>query len=75
MSIHVGEASPPHREHMVAEFHVAHEGMIDIPAEVFEDDGGRLMIALYSKKGGDPWEFPLADFVQAIGSAMAILGR
>lgn len=75
MIIQVGEASPPHRERMVAEFHVAHDGYIDVPAEVYEDDEGRLMIALYSKEGGNPWEFPLPDFIAAIGQAIAIVGR
>lgn len=74
MPIHVGEASPPHREKMVAEFHVAHNDVIDVPAEVYEDDG-KLMIAIYSREGGHPWEFPLADFIEAIGKAIAVLGR
>jgi hypothetical protein len=74
MMIQVGEASPPHRERMVAEFHVAHDGYIDIPAEVYEHEG-KLMIAIYSREGGNPWEFPLADFIQAIGQAIAVLGR
>ena len=74
MTIQVGEASPPHRDQMVAEFHVAHDGYIDVPAEVYEHDG-RLMIALYSREGGDPWEFPLSEFLQAIGQAIAVIGR
>ena len=73
MTIHVGEASPPHREKMVAEFHVEHDGVIDIPAEVPDDDG-KLMIAIYSRDGGNPWEFPLAKFIEAIGKAIAVLG-
>lgn len=74
MPIHVGEAGPPHREKVVAEFHVTHEGVIDIPAEVYDEDG-KLMIAIYSREGGQPWDFPLADFIEAIGKAIAILGR
>jgi hypothetical protein len=74
MIIQVGEASSPHRERMVAEFHVAHDGYIDIPAEVYEHEG-KLMIAIYSREGGNPWEFPLADFIGAIGQAIAVLGR
>jgi len=74
MPIHVGEASPPHRETVVAEFHVDEGGVIDVPAEVYEDDG-KLMIAIYSREGGNPWEFPLSDFVEAIGQAIAVLGR
>jgi hypothetical protein len=75
MMIQVGEASPPHRERMVAEFHVAHDGFIDVPAEVCENDEGRLTIALYSKERGSPREFPLFDFIAAIGQAIAIVGR
>jgi len=59
---------------MVAEFHVSHDGFVDVPAEVYED-GGKLMIAIYSREGGNPWEFPLADFVEAIGQAIAVLWR
>jgi len=50
MTIHVGEASPPHREKMVAEFHVAHDGVMDIPAEIYDDDG-KLMIAVRRGRG------------------------
>lgn len=74
MTIHVGPAGPPHRESLVAEFHVAHDGVIDIPAEIYEDDG-KLMIAIYSREGGNPWEFLLSDFVGVIGQAIAVLGR
>lgn len=72
--IQVGEASPPHRERMVAEFHVVHDGLVDVPAEVYEENG-KLMIAIYSREGGSPWEFALADFVEAVGKAIAVLGR
>jgi hypothetical protein len=73
MTIHVGAAGPPHREGVVAEFHVIHDEFVDIPAELFRDDG-KLMIAIYARGGGDPWEFPLADFLEAIGKGIGILG-
>ncbi|HMK97647.1 MAG TPA: hypothetical protein VK425_08895 [Acidimicrobiales bacterium] len=72
MTIHVGHASPPHRDSTVAEFHVAHDGFVDIPAEIYRSEG-QLMIAIYSRAGGDPWEFPLGDFIEAIGKGIAIL--
>lgn len=72
MTIHVGEAGPPHREQAVAEFHVAHDGLVDIPAELFSEDG-KLMIALYGRTGGVAWEYPLSDFLAAIGKGMGIL--
>jgi len=66
-------ASPPNREELVAEILLRSEASVDQPAEVFRSDG-RVMLALYPRGDGDPWEFPLADFVEAIGRAMARLG-
>lgn len=73
MTINVGIAYPPHREEGVAEFHVMHGNVIDIPAELFRKDG-RLMIGLYSKSDGLAWEYPLSDFLAAIASGMEVLG-
>jgi hypothetical protein len=73
MSIHVGIAYPPHREEGVAEFHVLREGTMDIPAELFRDQG-RLMIGLYSRTEGIAWEYPLSDFLAAIASGIEVLG-
>jgi hypothetical protein len=73
VSIHVGIAYPPHREDGVAEFHVRHDDAIDIPAEIFQQDG-RLMIGLYSRTGGLAWEYALSDFLAAIASGMEIVG-
>lgn len=70
--IDVGRASPPHRERSVAEFHVAHDGMIDIPAEIYRERGV-LRISIYGKSGGESWNFPVADFLAAIGKGVAIL--
>jgi hypothetical protein len=73
MAIQVGEASPPHRDEMVAEFHVIHDGLVGIPAEMFREDG-KLMIAIYSRSGSEPWEFSLAEFLEAIAKGIAVLG-
>jgi hypothetical protein len=73
MTIQVGEASPPHRDAAVAEFHVRHDACVDIPAEVYRDNG-RLMIALYAREGGIQWEYPLSEFLEAIGKGIGIVG-
>ncbi|CAB4924290.1 unannotated protein [freshwater metagenome] len=72
MTIHVGVAFPPHRQGAIAEFHVAHDGVMDIPAELFRLDG-RLMIGLYSRVDGIAWEYPLSDFLAAIASGIKVL--
>jgi hypothetical protein len=72
MMIQVGEASPSHRENAVAESHVRHDEFIDVPAEVYRENGV-LMIGLYAREGGIQWEYSLAEFVQAIGLAIAIV--
>jgi hypothetical protein len=73
MGIQVGEASPPHRESVVAEFHVREGDFVNIPAEVYRD-GEQLMIALFAREGGVSWEFRLADFLEALGRGIAIVG-
>lgn len=66
-------ASPPHRDDLVAQMHIEHDGGVAIPAEVFRADG-RLTVAVYPVQGGDPWEFPLGEFIQAMGQAIERLG-
>lgn len=73
MTIQVGEASPPHRESVVAEFHVRQGDDVDIPAEIYRSEG-RLMIALYAREGGISWEFSVAEFIEATGKGISILG-
>jgi hypothetical protein len=65
-------ASPPNREELVAEILLRSAASVDQPAEVFRSDG-RIMLALYPRGDGGPWEFPLADFLEAIGQAMSRL--
>lgn len=72
MTIHVGIAYPPHRNEGIAEFHVAHDGVVDIPAEIFRA-GGHLMIALYSRADGIAWEYRVSDFLTAIASGIEVL--
>ena len=72
--IEVGRTSPPHRTESVAEFHVLHDGVVDIPAELYRDQGV-LRIALYGKSGGESWNYPLSDFLAAIGSGIRVLDQ
>jgi hypothetical protein len=64
---------PPNREELVAEIELRGPSSIDQPAEIFKS-GGRIMLALYPRADGEPWEFPLAEFLEAIGGATARLG-
>ncbi|MFY9888587.1 MAG: hypothetical protein WAK71_09785 [Streptosporangiaceae bacterium] len=73
MVIQIAETAPPHREGIVAEFNVLNDGAVEIPAEVYSD-GGRLKLTIYSRDGHVAWEFYLADFIQAVGNAMAVVG-
>jgi hypothetical protein len=59
---------------MVAEFNVVHNGSVEIPAEVYESDG-KLKMTIYSREGGIAWEYDVSDFIQALGHAIAVVGR
>jgi hypothetical protein len=72
MTIHVGIAYPHPPPGPIAEFHIAHDGVMDIPAELFGLDG-RVMIGLYSRGDGIAWEYPVSDFLAAIGSGSRVL--
>jgi len=72
VTIKVNIAYPPHRDAAVAEFHVARDGKIDIPAELFRSDG-HLMIALYSRESGIAWEYRVSDLLAAIALGIEVL--
>jgi hypothetical protein len=72
MMIEVFKANPENRDSAVAEFHATRDGTVDIPAEVFRQDG-KFMIALFAQTGGVQWEFPVSDFVEAIEAGKALL--
>jgi hypothetical protein len=74
MKIEVDLAAPPHRDSIVAEFHVTHGKYTDIPAEVYLENG-ILMIAIYSAQGGIAWEYSVSEFVKAIANGMSILEK
>jgi hypothetical protein len=74
MTIKIFVGYPPDRDSPQAEFRISHDGLVDIPALLYREDG-KLMIEIFSQAGGEPeWTLPLADFVQAIGNGMAALG-
>ena len=73
MEINVTFAGPPHRTEPVAEFHVLHDGVQHVPAEVYRADG-TLMIALNCGSEGVAWEYPVAAFMSAIERGAAMLG-
>jgi hypothetical protein len=65
-------AYPPDREGRVVELNIIREGEVDIPAELFRDNG-ETMITLFSRKDGPAWTYRLADFVLGLDAATAAL--
>jgi hypothetical protein len=72
MTIRVFKANPEDRDSPVAELRVAHDGMVDVSAQLFHEKG-ELMIAIFARTGGVEWEFPLREFVDAIHTGESIL--
>jgi hypothetical protein len=58
----------------VAQFRVYEGDVVNVAAELYLQDG-KASLALYPKVGGEPWEFTVADFVEAIGKGLRVLGR
>jgi hypothetical protein len=65
-------AYPPDRDGRVVELNDRHDGTVDIPAEIYRDQG-QTMITLFSRTDGPAWTYPLADFVAGIEAAVAAL--
>ena len=65
---------PPDREGRVAQLCVQRAGKLDIPAEVFRQDG-QTMITLFSRDDGPAWTYPLAEFGAALDAARAIVAQ
>jgi hypothetical protein len=74
MIIQIAETAPPHRDGIVAEFNVVHDGFVEIPAEVYEREG-KLRLTIYGREGGVAWDYDVSDFIQALGNAIAVVGR
>jgi hypothetical protein len=65
-------AYPLDRDGRVAELNVRHDGVVDIPAEVYRD-GDQTMVTLFSRREGPAWTYPVADFVAAIHAAVSAI--
>lgn len=61
-------AYPPGREGRVVELSVPRCGGVDIPAEIYREDG-QTMITLFSRSDGPAWRYPLSDFLAAVEAA------
>ena len=48
------EAFPPGRETKVAELNDLHDGLVDVPAEVYRESG-ELRITIFGRQGGVAW--------------------
>ncbi|HEX3461314.1 MAG TPA: hypothetical protein VHT49_10455 [Acidimicrobiales bacterium] len=72
MTIEVFKANPEDRDSPVAELRVAHDGTVDVSAQVFSENG-ELMIAIFARAGGVEWQFPLSEFVEAIHTGESML--
>jgi hypothetical protein len=72
VSFRIFVAYPPDREEAVAQLTVQHDGVMDIPAEVFRN-GSRMTISLFSRTDGVAWQYPLGEFLAAIDAAVAAL--
>ena len=58
-------ASPPDREHLVAEVFVESEQI----AEINQEGQGGLSIEIYPRSDGKAWRLPYAQLVQALSDA------
>ena len=63
---------PPDREGRVAQLTVPHNGSIDIPTELYREDG-QTLITLFSRDDGAAWTYPVADFIAGINAAVAVV--
>ncbi len=72
MTIEIFKAFPPGRETAVAELNVRHDGVVDIPAEVYRENG-ELKITIFRREGGVAWEYPLEEWLDAIHRAAEAL--
>lgn len=72
MTIEIFKAFPPGRETPVAELTVRHDGVVDVPAEVYRESG-ELKITIFRPEGGAAWEYPLEEWLDAIHRAVETL--
>lgn len=73
MTFEISKVFPPDRESAVAELNVRHDGGVDIPADVYRENG-ELRISIFGREGRVAWEYPLDDWLRAIERAVEVLG-
>ena len=73
MTFEIFKGFPPDRESAVAEFYDRHDGVVDVPAQLYREDG-QLKIAIYGREGGIVWEYSVDDWIGAIEQAVQVLG-
>ena len=74
MIFEISKGFPPDRESPIAELCVRHDGVVDIPAEVYRENG-ELTISIFGRKDGVALEYPLHDWLDAIQRAVEVLGE
>ncbi len=73
MAFEIFKAFPPDRESAVAELYDRHDGVADVPAQVYRKNG-ELNISIFERKGEVAWEYPLDEWLRAIQRAVEVLG-
>ena len=73
MTFEISKGFPPSRESAIAELCVRHDGVVDIPAEVYREDG-QVKISIFGREGGLVWKYSVDDWVGAIRRAVEVLG-
>jgi hypothetical protein len=73
LTFEVFKAFPPDRETAVAELNFRHDGFVDVPAEVFWENG-EMRITIFGREGGAAWEYSLREWTEAVQRAMQALG-
>ena len=73
MTFEIFKAFPPDRESSVVELSFKHDGFVEVPAEIYDQNGTRV-IAIFGREGGLPWIYPFDDWVAALKEAAEALG-
>jgi hypothetical protein len=73
MSFEFFKGFPPDRDTPVVELNVRHGDTVDIPAEI-RRERGQIRIAIFAREGGIAWDYPVAEWIDAIQRAVVVLG-
>jgi hypothetical protein len=72
--IEIFKTFPPDRESAVVELSISHDGFVDILAEIYRENGQRI-IAVFGRPGGTAWVYSLDEWVEALRNAAEVLGE